>query len=191
MTKPRKTKIPLSLIVPIVGDGAMAAPAVADGRLLPVVIVDSSARREVSEVIRVHAHLQPGDVFSQWASSRDNDDHVLLNLKFVQPMEVELALLFSIERQAILVETILRGGAVYLQAGTAGDRVSTTMDAPRVLVEIPETGFRPRWDELFLSRMMVVMSRQLRISRRRARPVTEAFISQIRQLAGLRIGPIG
>ncbi len=60
MTKPRKAQVAQSLIVPIVGDAAMAGP-VADGRLIPVLIVDTSKRPEVAELIRVHAHLPPGD----------------------------------------------------------------------------------------------------------------------------------
>jgi hypothetical protein len=47
VTKSRKTTVAGSLVVPIVGDGAIAGP-IADGRLLPVLILDTSARPEAT-----------------------------------------------------------------------------------------------------------------------------------------------
>ena len=129
MSKPRKVTMARSLVVPIVGDAAIAGP-IADGRLIPVLILDTSARTDVAELIRVHELLPPGDAQSQWGLSRDNDDDVMLHLKFVRPMDLELILLLSVERQAILVEGMLSGGGVYLQSGVVGDRLSTTLDTP-------------------------------------------------------------
>ena len=171
MRKPNVT-IPEDRVLPIVGDAAIAGP-IADGRLIPVLILDTAARPEVAELIRMHEHLPPGDVLSQWAHSRDDSDVVALQLRFLRPVETALALRFGMEAQAILVETMLDGGAVYLQAGVAGDRLMNTLDAPRVLVELPDTGFRPVWDEILLTRITVVMSRRLGISRKKARPLAK------------------
>lgn len=186
MTRPSKTKVDKALLVPIVGDAAIAGP-VAGGRLLPVLILDTSDRPEVSELIRVHGLLRPGDARSQWASSRDDDDTVMLQLWFEQPIATDLVLRFSIERQAILVESMLTGGGVYLQSGRAGDRLMNTMHEPRILVELPDTGFRTFWDELLLRRMTVVMARRLGVPRRKGRPAAEAVIGEMRTLAQLRM----
>ncbi|MGD9796869.1 MAG: hypothetical protein AB7H43_08250 [Acidimicrobiia bacterium] len=186
MAKPRKTTADPALVVPIAGDAAIAGP-VADGRLLPVLILDTSARPELAELIRVHRHLPPGDGRSQWASSRDDDDVVFLQLWFEQPIAADLILRFSIERQAILVESMLSGGGVYLQSGQPGDRLMNTMNEPRVLVELPDTGFRSFWDELLLARMTAVMARRLGVPRRKGRSAAASVISEMRMVARLRM----
>jgi hypothetical protein len=171
-----------------VGDAAIAGP-IADGRLLPVLIVDTRQHQDLAELIRVHEHLPPGDVISQWASSLDNDDHILLILKFTHPMEVNALLRFSIEHQAILVESILSGGALYLQSGLPGDRLITNLDAARILVEVPDSGFRPHWERLLLKRLTAVMARRMGTTRRRARGPAQAVVIELRKLVRLRLTP--
>lgn len=187
MTGTRDVKFLRSLVVPIVGDAAIAGP-IADGRLLPLLILDTGVRPEVAEVIRVHEHLPGGDAQSQWGFSQENDDDVMLHLRFVQPMDVELILLFDVRRQAILVDAMLTGGGVYLQAGVAGDRLITTMDAQRVLVELPDVGFRPHWEKFLLERTTTVVSQRLGVSRRKARPAAEALIAEMRKVARFQMG---
>jgi hypothetical protein len=91
------------------------------------------------------------------------------------------------ERQAILVESMLSSGGVYLQSGRPGDRLMHTMGEPRILVELPDTGFRPYWDELLLKRMTVVMSRRLGVSRREGRTAAATVIGEMRKLVRLRM----
>jgi len=98
MTNRRKVQLADELFLPIIGDAGLATQ-VADGRLLPVLILDTRARPEVEELIRVHAYLPPGDARSQWGSSRDNDDHVVLHLTFVQPMAHDHRLLTRVSGQ--------------------------------------------------------------------------------------------
>lgn len=188
MSARRWTRISRDLVLPIISDAGIAGP-VADGRLVPALIVDTGARPEVAEMIRVHEHLPPGDVASQWASVAESDDLVALVLKFERPVALEVTLLFSIERQALVIDSVLNAGALYLQAGQAGDRLSTRLDAPRILIEIPDMGFGPHWDILLRKRMTNVMATRLGVSRRKARPAAEKFIREMRRLRGLRFSP--
>lgn len=190
LPKPRLARIDLSLAVPIVGDAAIADRAVADGRMLPVLILDTTGREEIAELIRVHTHLPPGDAVSQWGSKLNNDDDtVILALQFLRPVELDLPLVFSIEKQAMLVEAMLTGGGVCLQAGGSGDRLGSTMDADRMMVELPDSDFRPYWDKLLMERMVTVMARRLGVRRRKARPVAEAFIAEMRKFTAFRMPP--
>ncbi|HEX8646559.1 MAG TPA: hypothetical protein VF715_06635 [Thermoleophilaceae bacterium] len=179
--------VPDELIIPIVGDAAIAGP-VADGRLVPVLILDTAARPEVTEMVRVHEHLPPGDVLSQWGSALNDDDAVTLLLEFQRPVAVDVTLVFSIERQAVLVESILNAGALYLQPGKPGDRFRDKLDEARILIEVPSTGFEPHWERLLHKRMVKVMAGRLGISRRKARPAAERHIAEIRSLTRLRFG---
>jgi hypothetical protein len=187
VTESRKVTYPPEMVVPIVADGAIAGHGFADGRLLPLLILDTSTRRDVAELLRVHEFLPVGDQRFQWARSRDTDDDVALYLRFIQPMDVELLLRFSVERQAILVEGILSGGGVWLQAGKPGDRLATTMDANRVAIELPDTGFRPEWERFLLKRMTRVMSRRLGVSHRSARPAARKVITDMQAVARFRM----
>jgi hypothetical protein len=185
----QKVQWPASLVIPIVGDAALAGP-IADGRLIPVLILDRSARPGLGEAIRIHEHLPPGDVQFRGAVSRESYDEVVLYVRLVQPMEVEFLLRFSIERQAVLVEAMLKAGAVYLQVGSAADRLSTTMDAPRILIELTDTGFKPTWDKVALDRMTTVMAKRLGVPKRRARVTAELLMAELDRATSLRLRPL-
>jgi len=188
MGEVRKGRIDPSRFVPIVGDAALAG-SVADGKLLPVLIIDVSDRPDAVEVLRQHQHLASGgDAQHQWATSRDNTDRVVLLLEFLRPSEVDLVLPFSIERQGILVDSMIRAGAVYLQAGSKGDRLMNTFEAPRVLVELPDTGFATAWESIFEEQMTRVMAARMGVSRKKARPAAQAVILELRKFAAMRFG---
>lgn len=188
MRQRRTVRVPPSLVVPVVGDGAVAGRSVMEGRLVPLLILDTSARPEIAEMIRVHGVLQtPGDAETQWSTLKHDVDTVALHLAWKSPVELQMVIPFSIERQAILVECVLRSRGVYLQAGAKGDVPSSTMSSPRVLVEVPDTGFGEAWSDILLSRMTSVMARETGRSKRSARPLAVKLVEDIRRLADLRL----
>jgi len=175
------------LVVPIIHDGAIAGP-IADGRLLPVLFIDTSQRPDVREFLRIHEHLGSGDVEFDWGLSRESKDDAILHLKFVRPMDVEMILLFDVRQQAILVEGILSGGGVYLQDARPGDRLTTTLDACRVLIELPDTGFRSYWDRYLLDRTTALL-RKRGIPRRAAPRAAPDAIREMRKMVSFRMHP--
>lgn len=187
MTKARKVAVSRELVVPIVHDGALAG-SIADGRLLPVLFIDTSERADVRELLRVHEQLGSGDVEFNWGLSLESKDDAILYLRFLRPMEVKVILLFDVRRQAILVEGILSGGGVYLQDARPGDRLSTTLDAHRVLIELPDTGFRPSWDRYLLKRTTALL-RKRGIPRRTAPHAAATAIREMKKIASLRMRP--
>lgn len=188
MTKPIKGKVDGSLIVPIVGDGLVAGPN-ADGRMVPVLILDTRMRPEVRELIRVQRLLPDGDVEGSWGMSRDGAQTVYLIMNFIQPMNVGLVLSLSVDQQALLIDGILASGAVILQAGVAGDRVSTTMEAPRMLVAVADTPFRSRWESVFLKSVTAEIARRHKIRRREAQRFAQDFIRETRKITKFQLPP--
>lgn len=184
--RPKRAIIPSADVVPIVGDAAIAGP-VAEGVNIPLVILDTRDRPDIAEAIRVQAHLPPGDVRFQWGGVEDKPDDILLVLDFVRPIEARAILRFSIETQAILVEAALTARAIYLQAGRPGDRVKHDPSRPKLLIELPETGFRSKWDELFLRRMTSVLSTRLGLPRRKAEPHARELIDKLRTVTTFRM----
>jgi hypothetical protein len=149
----RYGKIPLHnererIPVAIVADAAMAAAPIGDGRLIPVLIIDTSDRPDLDELIRVHEYLPPGDVEIQWGELPGSSGRIGLVLSFKRPIETVAVLEFDIVKQGILVDQILTARVLYLQAGRRGDRFITTLDARRIFVEVPDTGVWKYWDKL-------------------------------------------
>ncbi len=75
---------------------------------------------------------------------------VRLVLRMTGPSECVVIVEFDVERQGILVSQILYAQGVYIQPGRPDDRLATTLNKPRVLVEVPRNReFRHRWERLF------------------------------------------
>src|SRR5688572_18901756 len=81
--------------VRIISEGAIAGKGVADGKLIPVLIVDTNDRPDIQELVRVHKHLPPGDAISQWGKLEGTFDAVALVLTFTRPTEVVIILNFD------------------------------------------------------------------------------------------------
>ncbi len=162
------------------------AGAVADGVVIPVLILDTRDRPDIAELIRVHTVLAPGDVRFQWGMHAKDEDLVLLELQFDRPMEVQASLCFSIEDEGILVDAAVRAQAIYLQAGEPGDRLRDDVNAPKLLVELPSTGFETRWEKAFLGRMTAVLAKKMGLPKRKARPHAFKLIDEMRETALFR-----
>jgi hypothetical protein len=111
---------------------------------------------------------------------------IALILSFKRPAELVAILEFEIVKQGCLVEQILIAKGLYLQAGREGDRLSANLDAPKVLVEIPEAGFRRYWDHTFHRQIMRHM-RKRGLSRRQAKQAASQCIEMWREFGGYRL----
>jgi hypothetical protein len=131
--------------VPIVAEGAIVSAGVADNKLIAIVIIDTTDRPDIDELVRVHEHLPPGDVVVQWGALSGAKDSVALILKFKRPIETVVVLNFDLNAFGGTVDLIISSRALYLQPGRPGEKPSTTFGNPKILAEVPETGFREKW----------------------------------------------
>jgi hypothetical protein len=172
----------------VVSDAAIASAGIGDGRVIPVLIVDTSDRPEIDELIRVHEYLAPGDVTFVWGQIRGRSkDRISLILHFTRPIQVIVIIEFNILKQGGLVDQILTAKALYLQPGRDGDRLKTTFDQHRLLIELPETEFSPIWDELFRSKLEADFRRK-GLSRKESKRASDTFLTEWRKFGSLRIG---
>ncbi len=189
--KPRRAKFPLHNLrearpLRIVADAAIATTIVGGGRLIPLMILDTTDRTDVEELIRIHQHLPPGDVDSQWGALESSQEKVALMLTFKRPAEMVVILEFDIVKQGILVDQALTARGIYLQSGREGDRFLTNPDIPKILVEIPGTGFHEFWNQLFHENIMKRM-RKHGLSRNQAKEAASKYIKEMREFAQLRL----
>jgi hypothetical protein len=189
--KPRRGRITLSQEeekrpVRIIADAAIAIGRVGDGRLIPLVILDTTERSDLEEFIRVHQFLPPGDVICQWGQLERSNEHVALIISFKMPADLVVIIEFDIIEQGCLVEQILIAKGLYLQAGRDGDRLLANFYAPKVLVEIPDTGYRRYWDHTFHRQIMRHL-RKRGLSRREAKQAASQAIRMWQEFGQFRL----
>ncbi|WP_159078615.1 hypothetical protein [Sphingobium yanoikuyae] len=173
----------------IAGDGAIAIHGVNEGRVIPLVILDTSVRTEINEYIRIHQFSGHGDVTITWGQALSRPDTVSLMLNFIRPVELSFAIIFELQKaHSILVEGALCSGGLYLQAGVEGDRVRNTIEQPRVVIEIPDTGFRPRWEKI-CQRYLAKKMRAAGLDRKAAKHVAAEQYSELQKMALARPFP--
>lgn len=168
----------------IVNDALVATPGVGVGGFIPFLILDTSRDQEVAELIRIHSHFTSGDVVCRWGWSKDFGI-VALELEFVRPAQLRLALRFDVASQGCLVDKIIASGAVCIQGGKHGDRLMNTWDSARILIDVPDTGFKAQWDRI-LPKGIVRKLKQTGVKSRLAKTLAPEIIQEWRKLDGFR-----
>lgn len=185
--KARRVRVANILPVRIIADGIIASRGVGGGRMVPLVIVDSTQRPEVNEIVRLHEHLPPGDATTQWGTRVRTRGKIALFLHFSRPMSINLLLEFGLPTQAGLVDQIITAKCLYLQPGSDGDRLAATLDSPRILIEMPSTGFENDWEQILHSSIAADL-RQKGLPRRDSREAAKEFVQEWRkQFGGFRM----
>src|SRR6266853_4244348 len=80
--------------VRIVADAAVSVRGLHGGRLLPLLLLDTSDRPDIAELIRVHESFGTGDVKVQWGQVQGHEGTVALFLTFIRPLELFMVLEF-------------------------------------------------------------------------------------------------
>jgi len=105
-------------------------------------------------------------------------------------MELSILLEFDIVKQGILVEQALTGQGIYItKAESEDDRFMKNLDRPKVIVEVPDTGFSKTWDDLF-HKYLVQYFRDNGMRRFEARRAARSSIEELRNFGKLRMRDI-
>jgi hypothetical protein len=183
--KPLDTKTGLPLR--IIADGAIGSRGIFGGRLIPVVIVDTSGRPDVEELVRIHyATASPGDSVVQWGQIENREETVVLWLKFIRPAEVSLAIEFRVIGQGILVDQALNGKGIYIQPGREGDRLKYDPNRPKIFIEIGDTGYKDIWETTFKAQLTKHF-RTKGLGRSESRRAAAEALEQMRAVTSFRM----
>jgi hypothetical protein len=184
----RTASLDMNLLIPIVADAAIGTGAIGDGRLIPLIIFDGIVRPDLAELVRVHQTSDLGDVDCQWGKVDDGTDSIALVLKFKRPVELTGFLKFDLAKYDGFVDQIITAKTLYLQAGKPGDRLKYNVDAPKIYVEVPDTGFGgENWDDIFY-RNAVKRMRAAGLSRQRAKTAAKQYVTEWRKFGRVRVG---
>jgi hypothetical protein len=175
--------------ITIVNDGAIATAGTALGRLVPLLILDSSDRPDIADVIEAHTVQSAGDVDAVWGnptgSKADQGILVHLILHFIRPIDSYLIIGFD-NRRSGLVDQIVRSRLVYIQGGRPGDRLSNRFDASRILVEVRDTGFEEIWERMFFKATFAEF-RSRGLNKKQSVNAAREAISMLRELGDIRM----
>jgi len=180
----RRITVQADEVLNIVSDGLWASRA-AEGKGIPVLVFDTSARPDLEAVISSHQSMPPGDVTFGWGYSRDRT-HVLLRLRFERPVDATAVVLFEIETQGVLVDAILNARAFYFQGGAPDTKFRDDLNAQRILVGVDPLELGAEWDQLFRGQMARKYRRH-GYPRSAARLMAESFIGDIRKITHLQV----
>lgn len=93
---------------------------------------------------------------------------------------------FDIAKQGILVEHILQSNALYIQSRVPGDRLGHDLDRPKMLVEVPDTNFKGKWEKLYFNAIFQRM-RNNGLNRKVAKVAAQNYLTKVREIASFRI----
>jgi hypothetical protein len=101
-------------------------------------------------------------------------------------MITEFRIEFDIPKQYSLIDAVVQSKGFYLQAGAIGDRVSTSMNVPRILIEVPDAGFALFWNK-HLKSMLVKTFKKKGMSRHNSIAAADDLIKSMRSLWWTRL----
>jgi hypothetical protein len=164
-------------IVPnIVSDPLIATVNAADGKFVPLLIIDTSNRPDIENLMEIHSRLGEGDVQSNWFQNPKQKLSLGLFMNFLKPTPCRIILEFDLLTRSGLVDCIVRAQGLYIQCGRDGDRYISTMNHNKILIEVPSKEFQKKWDSLFQESCETKFRKQ-GLSRKEARVSAKAFIT--------------
>lgn len=181
-----KVEIRNSDYLNLVGDGAIANSKTADGRLIPVMILDTSENKQLEYLVKMHDQIDTADVVSIWGVGRFNNNKVSLVLFFKGPIELKVAISLQPIKHAGLIEGILTSRAVYIQPGVPGDKISHNINAPKILVEIPAKTTFEKWDDIFEKTVIKKLKKE-GLRGKKLKDASHDHISLIKDIWGKRL----
>lgn len=170
----------------VVADAAMGATGLGDGRMIPLVIVDTTWRPDIDDLLKIHEQTPPGDATTQWAQLLDTPHHVLLVVKFVRPVEKAFTIDFDVKQRGGVVDQAMHTRAIYIQGGRPGDRFVTTVSAPRILMELGAGGFENEWEKLWF-KALVAGYRERGVTRGEAKQMAKQHMAEFRENLRMRV----
>jgi hypothetical protein len=134
----------------IVNDAGIANKDFDNGKLVPLLILDTTTRPDIDQLIENHGSIDSGLASTSWTKTRQSDNYISLLIQFSKPVLCTILLEFYISKYGGIIDSIIESQAMFIQAGRKGDRFITTQKAPRVLIQVPKPdgNFEIFWNEL-------------------------------------------
>lgn len=168
--------ISAKLQLEIVSDATISSLHIANGKNIPLIIINTTAYPEIERAIVAHTSVEKGHISTVWGKSTD-DTFITLQFTLADPVPIEFFVAFNVEKQGGLVDLIIHSQLLYIQPGKPKDRLSNTMDSPRLMIEVPSTHFLNEW-QLIFERVMTKHFRKRGLSKKDAKNAALEFYKE-------------
>lgn len=135
-------------IVDVVSDALIYQRNVCDGKAIPHIIISTEQYPEIEKSIALHKDVKEGEVIFTWTMSTDRK-YVFLMMDSKAPVEISYIVRFDLFKHCGVIDRILSAKLMFIQAGKDGQRLLNTPDAPKLLLEVPHTGFENEWKKIY------------------------------------------
>lgn len=170
----------------VVAFGSISSNYIANGKNVPVLIVDTTDNKEIEEAILLHKGINRGKVITVWGRSI-NGKIITLNINLIEPSPTEFKIIFNIERNYSIIDFIISSQLVYIQPGKPGDRLKTTMSAPMIQIEVPSSHFYDEWYKLYEKNLSKHFRRRKGMSKKVAKQAAIDLYKEIGKLRDFRM----
>ena len=180
-----KIKISHSPVYIIVEEGLIANFNLADGRMIPAVVVKSNdGDKTVENLVKLHVGTPSGDVEVTWGNPLSiflRDKVWNLTLKFSNPTECEFNIQFDLTKEYRLIDAIFISRGLYISYGDKGDKVSQLKNGT-VLIEVPNTGIDTKWEEKLNEILYKKLKKKHRLPKNELKKLVQSVNQEAREL---------
>jgi hypothetical protein len=154
--------------IDVVAHGMLSLPNIAGGQAVAAIVIDSRARPDLVEHVKLHEGSEAFDVRTVWAEI-PGEGRICLVLEFEGPTLAKAIIRFVKSGHLKSVDRIVRKRILYLMCGGPGDRVSTAFGVrPSMILEINAEWPMTSWERL-LHKSLVAEARSSGMNRGEAR----------------------
>ena len=172
-------------IVDIVSDASITSSHIANGKSVPLIILDTTNHPDIEQAILFHEGVEYGHVSTIWGKSIDNKT-ITLTFSFNDPVRIQFLVAFDTQKQGGLIDLIINSQLLYIQPGKPKDRFSATMNNPRLMIEVPSTHFADEWRKIF-NKIMTAYFREKGFSKKNASTAVDNLYKEWGMIRNFRL----
>ena len=185
MWKPESAKAD-DIIATVVNTAALSVVGVANGRTVPVVILQPDDENKTDAVITAHSGISEGNCESQWGCSYDRNT-ILLHLEFTEPVALKIIIPLDIIHNGATIDQIIHTQCLYLMTGNPGMKLSQNLRKERILLEVPSREFADEWRKLYKKKYCKHLRKTHHISSKAAEEVFDKLQDEFSCIKKLRM----
>ncbi|KIQ16403.1 hypothetical protein RT99_20215 [Flavobacterium sp. MEB061] len=166
----------------IIKSGKMSIPGIADGKIIPLLIIDETKSQKLKQLIKIHQGAPPGDIETIWITplSMFTPKTMHLQFNFSKHMDLSFCLIFEVKERYSLIDEIFQSQAIYLNTS---NKNADSMESIKggILVEIPATNSKQKWESLLLKTVKDIYKKE-KIGKKELNKITKEHITTMRQM---------
>ena len=175
-----------TIIASVTGTAALSVIGVANGRTVPVVIIQPDEEKIIDAAINAHSGISGGTCESQWGCTYDRNT-ILLHLEFTTPVAVKIIIPLDIIGNGATIDQIIHTQCMYLMTGEPGTKLSQNLRKERILLEVPSRDFVNEWRKLYKKKYCKYLQKTHHISSKAAEEVFDKLQEEFSCIKKLRM----